>query len=980
MTNNLALTLLQDQLNEEQKERQDLEDLVVRQQDEIRELKNRLNYSDPRDSSSIQNIESFLNNYSSHKDEDILAVLKERNDFIQLVLDTSPNFLCVRDAEGTIKLVNKSFANILFNGEKEKIKQVKISDFHSKAEEKEEFHTTEKLVLEKGFEVKIQESFTDRTGNVIILQTIKKPLVTADGEIFVLGISTDITEQVHAKEKIQHQEELYRLLSENSSDIISLYDKDFNRLYISPAVHPILGYLPEDLEGTTPLDFIHPEDLNFVKQSVADLILEKKESYTLQFRYLRKDGTYVWVESNAEPVIGEDGKVEKFQTSTRDITDRKKAQLALKNSERKYKNLIKYSQAYIFTHDLQGNILSANPSFCMMIGISEENIIGKNLKNFVPVSFEKEADEYLRYFDANSLAAGVFQVLDNYQKHNYMLYDSFLVNESEANPYIICNAQDITDRTLAEKELKKANEIASESIRLRENFLANMSHEIRTPMQGIMGMADLLSKTALNEQQQGHLKIISQSADNLLVIINDILDFSKIKEGKLKIEQIAFDINEVLQSAHKMLELKAEEKGLIFHVNPIRMNSPLVGDPHRLNQILLNLINNAIKFTEEGSIVVSGNVIEETSDEAIIEFHIEDTGIGIAKESQEKIFEEFSQGSNFTSRKFGGTGLGLNISKKLLDMQNGHLWMESEVGIGSKFLFTLPFKKADNIDLCIDQENEEIDFNCLKNLRVLLAEDNQVNVIIAQTYLARWGVSVDVAYNGRKAVALAKKNAYDIILMDIQMPELSGSGATKIIREIEDRKKSDVPIIALTANVFKQDVEKYLSSGMNDFLSKPFSEKDLFLKIAKQFSMNPQNSKVTPKTHKECSITNGIIDVDALAVKFNLQVCDLNYLVSLTEGDPVFMKEMINLFLKQASEELQIINKAIEANGLVDVKKYAHKLKSSSSMVGAKDMSDLLKELENGDHSKRDLKQLFGDIKTVHDQVKDELNDILVEL
>ncbi|MGK7392696.1 MAG: PAS domain S-box protein [Candidatus Cyclobacteriaceae bacterium M2_1C_046] len=850
MTNNFILKSLKDQLYDEQKEKQDLEDLVIRQQDEIRELKNRLNYQYAKESSPIQNIESFLNKDSSLQDDDILTALKERNDFIQLVLDTSPNFLCVRDAEGTIKLVNKAFANILFNEEKEKIKKVKVSDFYTKAEEKEYFFSTENLVLEKRYEVKIQESFTDRTGKTSILQTIKKPLITANGEIFVLGISTDITEQVQAKEKLQHQEELFRLLSENSSDIISLYDVNFNGIYISPACLDILGYEPERFIKMDLKEVIHPEDQENLFSSIEqNAINSPEENVSIQYRCRKKDGEYIWLESNVENIMDENGKIIRYQASTRDISDRKEAQHALK-----------------------------------------------------------------------------------------------------------------------------------QSIKLRENFLANMSHEIRTPMQGIIGMSDLLSKTPLNSQQKDHLKLIRQSANNLLVIINDILDYSKIKEGKLEIEKIAFDINEVLQSAHKMLEMKADDKGLIFHTSPVRIKSPLIGDPYRLNQILLNLVNNAIKFTEEGSITISGKVVKETKEETTIEFYIEDTGIGIAKENQEKIFEEFSQASSYTTRKFGGTGLGLNISKNLIDIQNGQLWVESQVGVGSKFSFSLPFKKADIVDPSIDQENDNIDFNCLKKVNVLLAEDNQVNIIIAETYMARWGFTIDVATNGREAVAMAEKNSYDIILMDIQMPALSGADATKLIRKFKDEKKAGVPIIALTANVFKQDIKNYLESGMNDYLSKPFTEKELFLKIAKQFSINPRQSDVIHAQDQEIVVSDETTIEAAVIFKSTLQECNLSYLISLTDGDRIFMKEMINLFLAQASEELEIISKSIENNDLDQVKKYAHKLKSSTGMVGANRMSELLREMENMQQNKKDCKQLFIQIKANYDQVMDELDHILLEI
>lgn len=978
------ITALQQQLQKEQEGRQSLEKFVELQTEEMRRLKRKIedlllqNLSVP-----VQNFESFLDGPHSFDVDQykVFSAIKERNEFIQLVLDTSPNFICVRDASGNIKLINKSFAEVLFRKDREKLKQAKVSDFYSKQEEKEFFLKTERQVIEEQREIVNQEIVTDPDGGVIILKTIRKPLVTDDGQVYVLGISTDITEQVRAKEKLQHKEELYRLLSENSKDIIGLFDKNLNRIYVSPAVQKILGFLPDELINKTWLDFVHPDDRGYFNKKLESVI-HGHQDITLQFRYLKKDGNYLWMESQLHAILDKDGQLEKIQASTRDITSRKVAQKALKDSEKKYKDLVKYSQAYIFTHDLKGNLLSANPSFCRMLGTSTRDLLGKNIKQFITEQPKGGSLSYLQKFQNELFVEGIFEAFDSNGEKHYMVYDSFLVEESVDSKYVICNAQDITDRILAEKELKKAKKVAEESVKLNDKFLASMTHEIRTPMQGIMGVANLLNKTKLDETQQHYLDVIRQSSDYLLVIINEILDFNKIKEGKVELEKIPFDINEVVDSAYNMLELKAKEKGLAFEVENIPVDSQLIGDPFRLNQILLNLLNNGIKFTERGGVFLKSKIIDETSSKLTIEFSVNDTGIGIARENLEKIFEEFSQASSDTTRKFGGTGLGLNICQNLINRQNGRIWVESEPGKGSSFKFTLSFDKDNGNIKAAGKRDYEIDYTALGQLNVLLAEDNKVNVVLAKTYMSRWDFKMDIAYNGQEAVALAKKYNYDIILMDIQMPLLDGYGATKIIRQFANKEKANTPIIALTANALKKDAEKYIAGGMDDYLSKPFTEEALYLKIAEQFSIDPRVKKQDPPSDIS-EQQPAIADNKALSQEFNLKFCDFAYLERIACGDISFIRELVMLFLKQSLDEVRKIEAALVLNDLSEIKSHAHKMKSSASMIGADKMRTLLIQMErlaSSDPEQEKMQRVYNEFKLRYDQVSGELQELLQQL
>ena len=385
---------------------------------------------------------------------------------------------------------------------------------------------------------------------------------------------------------------------------------------------------------------------------------------------------------------------------------------------------------------------------------------------------------------------------------------------------------------LIEAEKKKAE--ASE--KAKHQFLANMSHEIRTPMNAIKGMTDILIRRDPQETQKEFLQGIKQSSDSLLVIINDILDFSKIESGKVGLEEIPFRLEEVLQGVQTIMQFKAEEKGLELKTDAPENIPPLQGDPTRLRQILINLVGNVIKFTEKGMVSVRARARTQTDEQAKLQFTVSDTGVGIGQGRLEKIFESFEQAYSDTTRKFGGTGLGLSISKKLVELHGVKIWVESEKGKGSQFYFTIPYliAKEETLTSTPGEPNPKDLAHQLKGIKVLLVEDNAFNAIVAQEELEDTidEVVVEVAENGTIAVEKVKTADYDIILMDVQMPVMNGYEATEKIRTLANGKSS-VPIIAMTANVMKEEVELCYKAGMNDFIGKPFDTENLLFKIHK---------------------------------------------------------------------------------------------------------------------------------------------------
>jgi signal transduction histidine kinase len=419
------------------------------------------------------------------------------------------------------------------------------------------------------------------------------------------------------------------------------------------------------------------------------------------------------------------------------------------------------------------------------------------------------------------------------------------INESKVYKYMTkpLEPKDLkitVQRALEAYELEKSNialviakQQAEKATEEKSNFLSTMSHELRTPLNAVIGMTYLLMQESPTPEQLENLRVLKFSADNLLVLINDLLDFSKIEAGKINFEDLDFSLGNLFNSIRLALKPLADDKNIeIIVKTDEQMPDLVVGDPVRISQILTNLINNAVKFTSQGYVKAETTIKETGEDTLMIAFAVSDTGIGIPADKIDHVFEAFAQASADTTRKYGGTGLGLAITKKLIELQGSKIKLESELGKGSTFSFDLPFKKSKNAGKGLADKNNIEDFKSLKGVKLLLAEDNKVNQMIAQKFLKKWDVEVDTADNGLIALDKLKECKYDLILMDIQMPEMDGYEATEAIRKLET-DYSKVPVLALTASTMADVQDKIFSVGMNDFVTKPFNPSDLYMKIVK---------------------------------------------------------------------------------------------------------------------------------------------------
>ena len=511
---------------------------------------------------------------------------------------------------------------------------------------------------------------------------------------------------------------------------------------------------------------------------------------------------------------------------------------------------------------------------------------------------------------------------------------------------------------------ENATIIAEDAVKSKQQFLSNMSHEIRTPMNAIIGFTKVLLKTDLSIKQAEYLNAIKLSGDALIVLINDILDLAKVDAGKMNFEKNPFKLKASIASMLHLFEPKIEEKNLkLIKEYDKRIPNILLGDPVRLHQIILNLVSNAVKFTSEGSITVSVNLLSENEEKVSVEFSVKDTGIGIKPEKIDGIFENFQQASSGTSRIYGGTGLGLAIVKQLIMPQGGSIAVESKLNEGSCFSFVLDFQKT-TITTTTDIEIMEQDIE-KKNIRVLVVEDIALNQLLMKTLLDDFGFERDIASNGKIAIEKLAENKYDIILMDLQMPEMNGFEATDHIRNV---LKLDIPIIALTADVTTVDLAKCKAVGMNDYIAKPVDERLLYSKIIGLFQ-KPTAAAIAAAA----AVVNEEIK--------QMRCIDLAYLVKRTKSDPALMMEMISLYLEQTPPLISTMKQSFEAKDWKTLYAAVHKIIPSFSIMGiSSDFENIAKKVQDYANAQSKMEDIGEMVQKLENVCTQACQELLVEL
>jgi PAS domain S-box-containing protein len=827
-----------------------------------------------------------------------------------------------------------------------------------------------KLVLEGiipkvwiGVPLKLEEKTIGLIGIKSYNHTNKYNLSHLEMLDFISGQIAIVIERKRNEEKLNFQSARIKAIFESSSHLMWSVNKKlalttFNHNYAENIIR-LYGSPPE-------LNASPGETLQKIisGSQYAEMVMTK---YSLAFEGIPQqfetsnnlpNGKQIWWEIFLNPIYQKDGTIEEVSGMAHDITEKKQAEFALLESEEKFRDIFESFQDIYYRTKLDGSIVLISPSVQEVTGYYPEEILGKPIKLFyeypqINKSFERQL---LRYGMVKNHETTIktkwgysIQTISNVR---------VIYNKKHEAVAIEGVARDITSLRMANEELRSAKELAEKSLKVKQLFLANMSHEIRTPMNGIIGMIDLLSSSNLNEEQLDYVTTIKRSSETLLYILNDILDLSKLEAGKMQLRPVPISIEATVEKLFALFQNLANAKNIKLQYS-ISEDVPLYinADETRLLQVLSNLTSNAIKFTEKGEI----SVIVKKAGAKRAKFVIQDTGIGISKDNVRILFDSFSQVDNTSSKAYAGTGLGLAISKELCRLMGGTIGVKSTLGHGSIFWFTIEVQPVDKIELVKSiSGNDYQGLVKFENIspRILLVDDNQINQKVAVQILKKMGCVVDVAGNGMEAIFFVIEKTYDLILMDIQMPEMDGLTATKKIKEM--RIKDLAPIVAMTAYSMEEDKERFLNAGMDDYLPKPIKSESIVNIIKKWVLKEDEEIKKQEKTASK--LTEAILNWEVI-----------NQLKMHINEDTI-----ADVYQEFENETEDLIN-GIETRNLEVAKNNLHTLKGNASTLGIDRLAKLATAMETELKQKNtsNFESYLLNLKVVFQEFKSSYKDIL---
>ncbi len=776
---------------------------------------------------------------------------------------------------------------------------------------------------------------------------------------------TDVTNKINSQILLEQSEERNNLImNAGLSAIININSKG-EIIFWNKQAESIFGWKNEDIIGKTLAETLIPKRHGIEHNIGMQHYLKTGEgpvlNKPLELPAINKEGKEFPIEILIIPLKQNNEMF--FCSFIRDISQRKAAETKLKIQEEKYRNILANMNLGLIEVDTEETILFANQSFTEISGFETSELVGRKANEIFVFGENFEIIKTKQGIRRQGIS-DIYQIPVKNKRGELRWWAISGAPNFDDNGNLVGSIGihlDVTEQKQLEIELEIEKQKAEAASKAKETFLANMSHEIRTPLNAIIGFLRELSKQELTELQKKYIENSSIASKHLLAIINNILDISKIEAGEMSLEEEAFVLENSINNVITVLSPKADQKGihLYYNKNP-QIAKALEGDALRIEQILFNLVGNSLKFTQKGEISVVSKLINDFPDSQDICISVIDTGIGMDKEFLNSIFRKFSQEDLEITRKFGGTGLGMAITNELIQLMKGKIEIQSKKNSGTTINIFLNFKKGDKKKL--KKARQESTITSLENISILLVEDNEMNRMVAQNTLQFYNCKVTEAENGLESLEILKVKNFDIILMDIQMPEMDGIEATKFIRS---EFNLTTPIIALTANAFKSEIEKCKMAGMNDYVTKPFDEINLIETIAKYTIINGEK-------------VSKVVKPDKIKKLYNL-----NSLHNLSRGNNEFVKKMVSIFIQQTNTTLEKIDLAIATKNYIEVSQLIHKIKPSIEGIGVISISDAVKKLEKIAKETEDVEQiesLYTSIKNILIIVIEQLKENEIDM